>query len=37
MFVRIVQNGTLACSAGTCQGNYGGGFPLRYRRAIQSN
>jgi hypothetical protein len=37
MFVRVFQNGTLACSAGACQGNYGGGFPLRYRRSIQSN
>lgn len=37
MFVRVFQNGTLTCSAGACQGNYGGGFPLRYRRSIEPN
>jgi hypothetical protein len=35
MFARVFQNGTLTCGAGACQGNYGGGFPLRYRRSIQ--
>lgn len=34
MFVRVFQNGTLSCSGGACQGNYGGAFPLRYRRSI---
>jgi hypothetical protein len=32
--VRTFVNGTLACSAGACQGNYGGSFPLKYRRSI---
>jgi hypothetical protein len=32
--VRIFRNGTLRCDAGTCQGNYGGAFPLKYRRNI---
>lgn len=31
---RIFVNGTLACDAGTCQGNYGGAVPLKYRRAV---
>jgi hypothetical protein len=31
---RTFENGTLACSTGACQGNYGGAFPLKYRRAI---
>jgi hypothetical protein len=32
--VRTFVNGTLACSAGACQGNYGGSFPLKFRRSI---
>jgi hypothetical protein len=32
--VRTFENGTLACSTGACQGNYGGAFPLKYRRNI---
>jgi hypothetical protein len=33
--VRTFSNGTLACSgAGSCQGNYGGAFTLKYRRRI---
>lgn len=32
--VRTFENGTLACSGGTCQGNYGGAFPLKYSRSI---
>lgn len=31
---RIFINGTLTCSSGACQGNYGGAFPLRYTRTI---
>ena len=27
-------NDAVQCSTGTCQGNYGGLFPLRYRRDI---
>ncbi|MEP7067922.1 MAG: hypothetical protein ABI789_01730 [Usitatibacter sp.] len=34
LWVRTFENGTLACSAGTCQGNYGGSFPLTYTRSI---
>jgi hypothetical protein len=34
LWVRTFENGSLACSAGTCQGNYGGSFPLTYRRSI---
>jgi len=33
--VRTFSNGTLHCSAGTCLGNYGGAYPLDYRRVIQ--
>jgi hypothetical protein len=33
-FLRTFENGTIACSSGTCQGNYGGSFPLKFRRAI---
>jgi hypothetical protein len=32
--VRTFNNGALRCDAGTCQGNYGGSFPLKYRRVI---
>jgi hypothetical protein len=28
-FARTFANGTLGCGAGSCQGNYGGAFPLR--------
>jgi hypothetical protein len=31
---RIFRNGTLSCGAGSCQGNYGGAYPLKYRRNI---
>jgi hypothetical protein len=33
--VRTFTNGALHCSAGTCLGNYGGAYPLDYRRMIQ--
>lgn len=32
--VRTFRNGTLNCTGGTCQGNYGGAFPLKYLRTI---
>ena len=33
--LRTFSNGTLSCAgAPACQGNYGGAFPLAYRRAI---
>jgi hypothetical protein len=32
--LRTFENGTLSCGAGACQGNYGGAFPLKYRRVI---
>lgn len=32
--VRTFENGTLSCSTGACQGNYGGSFPLKYSRSI---
>jgi hypothetical protein len=32
--VRTFSNGALHCSAGTCLGNYGGAYPLDYRRNI---
>ncbi len=32
--VRSYTNGTLTCTAGQCQGNYGGAFPLEFERAI---
>jgi hypothetical protein len=32
--VRTFVNGTLTCGAGSCQGNYGGSFPLKFRRSI---
>ena len=31
---RSFANGTLQCAAGSCQGNYGGAFPLRYFTAV---
>jgi hypothetical protein len=31
---RTFINGTLACGTVACQGNYGGAFALKYRRAI---
>jgi hypothetical protein len=34
---RTFENGTLACSTGACQGNYGGAFPLKYRRSVAPN
>jgi hypothetical protein len=32
--VRTFRNGTLTCSAGACQGNYGGAFPFKYTRQV---
>jgi hypothetical protein len=32
--VRTFENGTLSCGAGSCQGNYGGSFPLKFQRTI---
>lgn len=34
LWARTFENGTLACSAGACQGNYGGSFPFAYTRSI---
>ncbi len=33
--MRTFENGTLECSAGKCQGNYGGAFPLRSQRLVR--
>ena len=33
--LRTFTNGALHCSAGFCLGNYGGAYPLDYRRQIQ--
>lgn len=35
--VRTFVNGTLTCSAGSCQGNYGGLFPHKYRQGTTAN
>jgi hypothetical protein len=35
--VRTFENGALNCAVGTCQGNYGGSFPLQFRRSISGN
>jgi hypothetical protein len=35
-FARTFANGTLACGAGACQGNYGGAFPMRSLSTISS-
>jgi hypothetical protein len=32
--LRTFVNGTLACAAGSCQGNYGGLFPHRYQQRM---
>lgn len=32
--VRTFRNGALSCTGGTCQGNYGGAFPLKYLLGI---
>jgi hypothetical protein len=32
--VRTFRNGTLACTGGACQGNYGGSFPFKYTREV---
>ena len=32
--VRTLENGTLTCATGSCQGNYGGNMPLQYSRSI---
>ncbi len=32
--VRTFRFNALPCSAGLCQGNYGGAYPLRFRRAV---
>ena len=34
---RTFVNGTLTCGGLSCQGNYGGSFPLRFRRSISPN
>jgi hypothetical protein len=34
LHLRTFENGTIACSAGACQGNYGGAFAFKYRRAV---
>jgi hypothetical protein len=31
---RTLRNGTLSCTGGTCQGNYGSAFPFTYQRSI---
>jgi hypothetical protein len=31
---RTFRNGTLACDAGACQGNYGGAFPHKYTKNL---
>ena len=33
-WVRTFDNGTLTCNGISCQGNYGGSFPLTYKRSI---
>jgi hypothetical protein len=33
--VRTFRSNTLTCPAGTCQGNFGGAYPLRFHRAVQ--
>jgi hypothetical protein len=35
--VRTFENGTLTCGSASCQGNYGGSFPLKFRRTISPN
>ena len=32
--VRTFRNDAVACISGTCQGNYGGAFPLKYQRSV---
>jgi hypothetical protein len=34
LMLRTFVNGTLVCASGSCQGNYGGNFPHKYRRQI---
>jgi hypothetical protein len=31
---RTFSNGAIPCSGGTCQGNYGGAYPLRFTRKV---
>jgi hypothetical protein len=33
--LRTFRNGALICATGSCQGNYGGSFPHRYKRVIE--
>lgn len=32
--VRTFRNDAVSCRSGTCQGNYGGAFPLKYQRSV---
>lgn len=32
--VRTFRNDAVSCQSGTCQGNYGGAFPLKYQRSV---
>jgi hypothetical protein len=34
-FARTFANGTLSCGTASCQGNYGGAFPLHFMRTIE--
>jgi hypothetical protein len=34
VMLRTLNNGTLSCGSGACQGSYGSAFPLRYVRKI---
>jgi hypothetical protein len=33
--LRTFRSDNLSCPAGTCQGNFGGAYPLRFRRSVQ--
>ena len=32
---RTFRNDAVSCATGTCQGNYGGSFPLKYERSVE--
>lgn len=32
--LRTFRNDAVSCQSGTCQGNYGGAFPLKYQRSV---
>jgi len=32
--VRTFRNDAVSCQSGTCQGNYGGAFPLKFQRSV---